>query len=119
MRVGLAIVFVLLATPVVLTAKRAQPNPVTPIVENNIRYSAQGSGQKQFVVATETSTGKELWRAEIFHVHYKPDLERDVQDVYIKELRLVNGGLLIKDERSRCCFLDLSTRKVRKRLSCF
>jgi hypothetical protein len=119
MRVELAIALVLLVSPLGLFAKRAQPHPVTPIVDTNIRYSAQGSGQKQFVVATETSTGKELWKAEIFHVNYKPDLERDVQDVFIKELKRARGGLLIKDERSRCYFLDLSTRKVRKRLSCF
>jgi hypothetical protein len=119
MRVELAIALVLLVSPLGLFAKRAQPNPVTPIVENSVRYSAQGSGQKQFVVATEISTGKELWRVEIFHIHYKPGLERDVQDVYIKELKRARGGRLIKDERSRCYFLDLSTRKVRKRLSCF
>ena len=119
MRVALTLSLVLLVAPLELIAKRAQPNPVTPIVDNNIRDSAQGSGQKQFVVATEASTGKELWKAEIFHVYYKPDLERDVQDVHIKELKLARGGLLIKDERSRCYFLDLSARKVKRRLSCF
>lgn len=119
MRVGLAILLVLLATPLALTAKRAHPEPVAPIVQNNVRYSAEGNGQRQYVVATELSTGKELWKAEIFHVDYKPDLEQDIQDVYIKELKPVNRALIVKDEKSRCYLLDLSTRKVKKKLFCF
>jgi hypothetical protein len=102
-----------------LSAKRAVPQPVSPVVSGNVKYSAQGDGRRGHVVASEVTTGKELWKAEIFHVDYKPDLEQDVQDVYIKELKLVSGGLVVKDEKFRCYFLDLSTRKVTKKPFCF
>jgi hypothetical protein len=108
-----------LAIPTNVSAKRAAPQSVNPVVSGNTKYSAQGDGRTGYVVANEVITGKELWRVEIFRVHLEPGLEEDVQWVFITELKLVDNALLVKDEKHRCYVLDLSTRQVKRKWLCF
>jgi hypothetical protein len=105
-------VVALLAIPPNLSAKRAAPQPVDPVVTGNIRYSAQGDGRTGYVVANEVATGKELWKVEIFHIHVKPWREEDNQWIFINNLKLLEGALLVRDERSRCYRVGLATRHV-------
>jgi outer membrane protein assembly factor BamB len=99
-------------------AKRIAPKPVPPIVHEGVQYSASGDGKTGSVVATDISTGKELWRVKIFRVHprwWKG--EEDNQWVYISSLRLTENTLLIANEKGQCFLLDLRTKSV-KRESC-
>ena len=98
----------------VAAAKRISPKPVAPLVFQGIEYSAHRDGRIQYVVATDTATSRELWRVEIFRTHIKPWIEEDNQWVFITNLTLSDGTLLIRDEKSRCYILDLTTRRVRK-----
>jgi hypothetical protein len=102
----------LAATPAL--AKRAAPKPVTPVVVNAVEYSAP-SGQMGFVIATDTTSHKELWRERIYTVKIDPALERDVQDVFITSLVEEKGSLIVTNERGESYALDLATRKVTKR----
>ena len=68
-----------------------------------------------FVVATDARSRKELWRERIYTVRVNPELERDVQDVFITSLAVENGTLIITNERGDTYALDLATRKVTKR----
>ncbi len=97
------------------TAKRLAPKPVPPIVANGIRYSAEGNGEDEYVVAQDVSTKKVLWKVNIFHNQIDPWMERDVQDVYINELKLNDKTLFVMDEKSRCYSVDLATHDVKKR----
>jgi len=65
-----------------------------------------------FVVASDASSHRELWRQQIYTVRLKPTLERDVQDVFITSLTLRGGSLIITNERGERFALDLSTRRV-------
>jgi len=65
-----------------------------------------------FVVASDTSSGRELWRQRIYQIHVDPSRERDVQDVFITSLTLRSGSLVIANEHGERYVLDLSTRKV-------
>jgi len=96
-------------------AKRLAPKPVAPVISGGIRYSAGGNGTDQYVVATDLASGHELWRVKVFHVHIDPWMERDVQDVFITDLKLVDNTLFVRDEKSRCYSIDLAGRQVRKR----
>lgn len=104
----------LVAIPLTLFAKRVPPQPVNPVTHNNVEYSADGDGRTGYVVASDKASGKELWKAKIFHVHLKPFLEEDVQWVFINDLKLIDNTLSIRDEKFRCYRLDLSTRRVRR-----
>ncbi len=105
---------VLLLLTMQAVAKRIPPKPVSPVVFNGIRYAAEGDGRDQYVIAADPSSGNVLWRVKIFHIRIKFWMEIDVQSVYIKDLKLGNNALLIRDERSRCYSVDLSKRRVQK-----
>ncbi len=91
--------------------KRAAPKPVAPVVSNGVEYTAPVDAMG-FVVATDSATRKELWRAQIYKIVRDPNLEGDVQDVFITTLELDRTRLLITDERGRRFALDLKTRDV-------
>lgn len=108
------LILAVLSIPIGLWAKRVPPKPVSPVVHAGVTYSAAGDGREGYVVATETSTGKELWRVKVFTVRIKSGMEEDVQWVFITDLSLDSNALLIRDEKSRCYRLDLDKRRVKK-----
>ena len=100
-----------LASIVTTSAKRAAPRAVAPVVADGIRYAAPVEAMG-FVVAATPDTGKELWRVRIYEVRIDPNLERDVQDVFITSLSVRSDSLIIENERNERFSLDLSTHKV-------
>src|SRR5450631_2033003 len=111
---SILVVIALVAIPLNLSAKRVAPQPVNPVVSGNIRYSAQGDGRTGYVVASEATTGKEVWRVEIFHIHLQPWLEEDNQWIFINDLKLLDNTLLVRDEKSRCYRVDLTTKHLKR-----
>ena len=95
-------------------AKRAAPEGVTPITVHGITYSAPPEAMG-FVVASNNSSGKELWRKRIYTVHIDPALERDVQEVFITSLTARGDTLLVTNERGERFSLDLHTRTVTRK----
>lgn len=110
--------FILVSVSTLVTtfvvAKRLPPEPVTPVVHEGIKYSANGDGRDQYLVATDMKSGNKLWRVRVFHNQIKPGLEEDVQWVFITDLKLVGSSVFVKDERERCYSVDLKTRRVMK-----
>ena len=70
------------------------------------------------MIASDAKTGKELWRLMIYETNIKPDLEEDVQWVFITRLWFKGTSLLVRDERSRCYLVNLAT-KIVGRKSCY
>jgi outer membrane protein assembly factor BamB len=99
-------------------AKRAKPKPVAPVVYAGIRYSADGNGVDEYVVASDASSGKPLWTVRVAHNDHDPHMEQDVQDVYVTDLKAIKGELLVRDEKSRCYSIDIATKRVNKQLWC-
>jgi hypothetical protein len=95
-------------------AKRMNPKPVTPVVSRGIRYSADRDGRDQYVVATDVSSGMQLWKVKVFHTNIKFWVEEDVQWVFITDLKVIDNSLFVRDEKARCYSVDLSTHGVRK-----
>ena len=109
------VAFALLAA--VAFAKRVPPKPVAPVISAGIRYTAEGDGRDQYVVAADASSDKVLWKVKVFHTRIKPFLEEDVQWVFITDLKLRGNSLIVRDKKSRCYSIDLTT-KHRKKLPC-
>jgi len=95
-------------------AKRLPSKPVSPVVSDGIRYTAEGNGADQYLVATDLASGKELWRVKVFHNRIWFWVEPCVQIVDISDLKLEKGSVLVKDERSRCYSVVLAKRRVHK-----
>jgi len=99
-------------------AKRLAPVQVAPVTHEGIEYSAprdaSSIGQVQ---ARDAASKKVLWEQVIYQIAYDPDLERDVQWVFISDLKIEGDFLIITDERKRCYSLNLKTRKVGKKVA--
>ncbi len=106
-------VLLLLGLPVEILGRRLPPKPVGPVIDSGIEYSAEGNGRIGWIAATDVSGAKKLWTVRVFRIHTHFWKEEDNQLIFISDLNLDHGALLIKDERSRCYRLDLSTKRVK------
>ena len=55
-----------------------------------------------------------LWEKVIYQIAYNEDLERDVQWIFIADLEIRKGNLIITDEHKRRYSLNLKTNEVRR-----
>ncbi len=104
--------------------KRAEPDPIEPIVLDGIRYEAPHVSPADdnvpdggVVVAIQQATGRLLWHAVIYdQPAYDPDMESDKQDVFITSMQASDDGtmLYIVNELGKEYRLDLKTQKVTK-----
>ena len=108
--------FLLLAT-LLAEAKRGAPAEVLPVTVGDIKYSAlhRNGTHKQmgFIEARELKGGKLIWSRQIYAVKYDPDLEGDVQDVFIKSITVEGNHLIITNERNSKYQLDLNSLEVK------
>ncbi len=117
--------FFLLLGPTVdpLVAKRVAPTPVKPVSAQGVEYRAVheripvkrgvgGIGFRAFVEAIDLKTKKRLWKVQVYHVVFDPNLESDVQDVYIKSLALERGRVLVTTEKGKKYLVDVGKRTV-------
>jgi len=105
-------------------AKRVGPPKVAPVVVGNLRIEALHWGKKRgldqnggYLVAFDRVSGAELWVLKVYEVRYDPQMEADVQDVFIRSMRksLFGGTLRITDEEDRRYRVDPQTRTVEAR----
>ena len=97
-------------------AKRAVPSKVTPVQVGSIEYSApHGKSQNQMgcIEARKVGSGELLWIRQVYVVKYDPDLEGDVQDVYIKKIKVKGNSLIITNERKSEYQLNLKTLHIK------
>lgn len=96
-------------------AKRIPPAKVDAVVHEGVKYVVPNdSGRNGYVQACDVETGEKLWEKTIFKVRINTSLEEDVQWVFIESMELLDGTLLITDERGRRYSLDPKTQKVKK-----
>lgn len=100
-----------------ISAKRKAPNEVTAVAFKGIEYSAP-TFKKGFdstmgiVFATSKATGEILWHKQVYQVDIDPNLEGDVQTVYIKSLKRKGNHLIIVNERDKSFKMNLKTQEV-------
>ncbi len=101
-------------------AKRVPPKAVAPVRVGGIIYNVPHFGvfhgkhqNGGFVQAWDAKTKKLLWDRMVYRTLYDRDLETDVQDVFIATIRVVGSKLLVTDEASEKCEMDLPSGRVR------
>lgn len=106
-----------------LKAKRLGPPQVEPVVIGDVRYEVIPWGKERglnqnggYIAAFDTASGKELWILKVYDVAYNPNLEGDVQDVFIVSMSkgFFSGKLHIEDERGRSFIVDPDKRSVKQ-----
>ncbi|MHC4201053.1 MAG: hypothetical protein ACYSU0_13760 [Planctomycetota bacterium] len=93
------------------SAKRTPPKKVAPLVHAGVEYRAPHR-RMGYVEAWDVDTGKKLWEKKIYRIWIAPWLEEDVQWVFIAELKIENGRLVVTDERGRRYAVDPRTGEV-------
>jgi len=110
------LVAILLLTPLVpqlASAKRLPPMNVDPVVYEGVRYAAPNDdGRRGYIEAWNVRTNKKLWELTIFTNAIDPNLEEDVQWVFVKGLNIQDGKLMVTTERGRTYPVDLKTKEI-------
>lgn len=95
------------------SAKRIAPVKVDPVIYEGIRYVAPNDdGRRGYVEAWNVETNKKLWELTIFANAIDPNLEEDVQWVFIKALNIQDGRLIVTSEHGEIYHVDLKTKEV-------
>lgn len=104
-----------------LSAKRIPPREVAPVTIGKLRFEVIHWGKERgfsqnggYIAALDSTSGEELWTLKIYDVEYDPELESDVQDIFIESMSKTWFGNKLKlcDERGRKYLVDPSTRTV-------
>lgn len=104
-----------------ISFEREEPSTPDPVSLNGVRYEAlqwgkaRGLGQNGgFIVAIDEKSGAEKWVLKVYDVTYDPDLESDVQDVFITTLELETENLLhVVNELDEHYLVNIETQTVR------
>ena len=109
----LILVAVALLLPSLALAKRAAPAKVEPVIHEGIRYVAPNDdGRRAYIEAWDVQTNKKLWDLTVFTNRIDPNLEEDVQSIFIKALNIRDGALIVTSERDKIYGVDLKTKTV-------
>ena len=95
------------------SAKRIALAKVEPVIHDGIRYVAPNdNGHRAYIEAWNVQTNKKLWDLTVFTNRIEPDREEDVQWVFINELSVRDGTLLVTSERGKTYQIDLKTKMI-------
>src|SRR5882724_11592923 len=107
--------FLTVFLPGSISAKRIAPAAVEPVFHQGIRYVAPNDdGRRAYVEAWDVQTNKKLWDLTVFTNRIDPQLEEDVQWVFINHLSLHDGTLIVAAERGNTYEIDLKTKAITK-----
>jgi hypothetical protein len=100
-------------------AKRGEPKEAQPVSLNGVKYSApqcwlqvKESLGPGYIQANDLKTGKLLWQLRVYEIRINENIERDVQDVFITSLKIVDGKLHVWNEAHDHFVVDLAQRRV-------
>jgi hypothetical protein len=111
-RLAVILLWTLLATQLA-SAKRIAPMKVDPVVYEGIRYVAPNDdGSRGYIEAWNAGTNKKLWELTVFTTGIDPNLEEDVQWIFIKALRIQDGRLMVTSERGKTYQVDVNTKRI-------
>ena len=104
------------------SASRTAPPRVPPVLHDGVLYEQGGRDvpgrhpDASYVVARDPESRAVLWAVEVYRIVPIEDLERDVQEVYFRSMRLGEDGarLLVEDERRRQYAVDIAARTAQR-----
>ena len=95
------------------SAKRIALAKVEPVIHDGIRYvTPNDDGHRAYIEAWDVQTKKKLWELTVFTNRIDPRLEEGVQWVFINELNVRDGTLLVTSERGNTYQIDLKTKTI-------
>ncbi len=106
-----------------MSPKRVGPPQVPPVQLDGLEIRAlhwgrdAGLGQNGgYIEAYAAGAMQPSWRLRVYSIDYDQQMEEDVQDCFIKTLRVTPEGLLrVTDERAREYLVNIESRHVQPR----
>ncbi len=96
--------------------KRAAPPIVPPIESAGVVispvYEFNSLKEEIYIKVESTKTRQVICKKLVAQIVFDPDLERDVQEVFIQSLRIINGVVHVELENKKTYKLDLKTCEV-------
>jgi len=89
-------------------AKRLPPQEVEPVIYNGVKYTATHE-KMGYVEAWDIKTGKKLWEKKVYDVKIDPHMEADVQWVFITNLSIKDGKLIVVNEKGDRYEIDIES----------
>src|SRR5258708_10721788 len=109
----LAVILLLTLLPHLASAKRLSPVEVDPVIYEGIRYVAPNDdGRRGYIEAWNVGTNKKLWELTLFTNRIDPNIEEDVQWVFIKVLNIRDGRLMVTSECGKTYQVDVNTKAI-------
>jgi hypothetical protein len=114
----------LLGPAAALVAAKRPPVPVVkPVTVGGVEYRVEHDrykgkdgpgGLREYVLARDAKSRKQLWKVMVYDIAYRPGLETDAQDVYITALEPdEKKGLIVRTEDKKKSYrIDLGKKVV-------
>lgn len=113
---ALALLLCLLALPLFAHAKRLEAAALAKLKYHGLLISSPNDdGRRGYLRIESEKTGKLIEEITLYRVKINPELETDVQWVFIQGLSLDANLLTVTDEKHRTYVVNLDTLKVVKR----
>ena len=111
-RLGVIVLLTLLLAKMA-PAKRIAPVNVDCVIYERVRYAAPNdNGRRGYIEAWNVLNNEKLWELTIFINPIDPNLEEDVQWVFIKALDVQDGRLIVTSERGKTYHVDVNTKAI-------
>jgi hypothetical protein len=95
------------------SAKRVAPVKVDPVIYEGVRYIAPNDdGRDGYIEAWNVGANKKLWELTLFTNRIDPNLEEDVQWVFVKALNIQDGRLMVTSESGKSYQIDVNTKAI-------
>ena len=108
-----AILLLALLLPQFASAKRLAPVKVDPVVYEGVRYvTPNDDGRRGYIEAWNVGTDKKLWELTLFTNRIDPNLEEDVQWIFINALNIQDGRLVVTSENGKSYQVDVKTKTI-------
>ena len=98
-------------------ARRDAPAEVPAVHAGGLRFEqtqlsrkeADGGQRLGYLGAYKGESNELLWRVRVYEIHYRPELEGDVQDVFFTAMRLSDDGrqILVDNEDDEHFAVDI------------
>jgi hypothetical protein len=109
------LVSAMMLLPCLASGKRIAPPKVEPVIYEGVRYLAPNDdGRRAYIEAWEVQTNKKLWDLTVFTNPIDPEMEEDVQWVFINRLSVRDSILFVTSERGNTYQVDPHTKEVRR-----
>lgn len=102
-------------------AKRSVPERVEPVILEGVRYIAPcdykivgNEAQQYYVEAWDIKSNQKLWEVSVYTIANNPQMEADVQDVFINSLVIEGDALIVTSEQGKKYQVDLKTKMVKR-----